>query len=217
MTTNHLSHCSLHIYSHIHLFLTFFLDCLTPEHGTNMLSQDDGNQLSTHIAYHPRKVKTSTTSRQKPEILHFWLAFRRCPVQAWLRYCLLFRVMFCMVLLSPSKCMSRLRLKTGINHFFLNPFDFIKCDNSLKSFDTKHFLQLTHYYITQKSYILHSNWQLIHSVVGFTSEKLKGDKASGTSKQMELVRRNWCQNQWDGTLYTSNKQDKRIFSGNKDK
>jgi len=42
-------------------------------------------------------------------------------------------------------------------------------------------------------------------VVGFTSEKLKGHKASGTSKQMELVRRNWCQNQWTGTLYTSNK------------
>jgi len=52
-------------------------------------------------------------------------------------------------------------------------------------------------------------------VVGFTSEQLKADKASRTSKQMELVRRNWCQNQWAGTLYTSNKH-KEIISGNKD-
>ena len=44
------------IYSHIHLFLAFFLDCLTLEHGTNMLSQDDGYQLPTYMAYHHRKA-----------------------------------------------------------------------------------------------------------------------------------------------------------------
>jgi hypothetical protein len=43
---------------------------LTLEDGTNRLSGDIGNQLPTYAAFHPRRVKATTTSKQKPEILH---------------------------------------------------------------------------------------------------------------------------------------------------
>jgi len=39
------------------------------EDGTNGLSGDVGNQLPTYAAFHPRRAKTTTTSKQKPEIL----------------------------------------------------------------------------------------------------------------------------------------------------
>jgi hypothetical protein len=42
---------------------------LTLEDGTNRLSGDVGNQLSTYAAFHPRRAKATTTSKQKPEIL----------------------------------------------------------------------------------------------------------------------------------------------------
>jgi hypothetical protein len=42
---------------------------LTLVDGTNRFSGDVGNQLSTYAAFHPRKAKATTTSKQKPEIL----------------------------------------------------------------------------------------------------------------------------------------------------
>jgi hypothetical protein len=42
---------------------------LTFEDGTNRLSGDVGNQLSTYAAFHPRRVKATTTSKQKPKTL----------------------------------------------------------------------------------------------------------------------------------------------------
>jgi len=46
-----------------------FLYYLTLEDGTNRFSGDVGNQLPTYAAFHPRRAKATTTSKQKPEIL----------------------------------------------------------------------------------------------------------------------------------------------------
>ena len=56
-------------------FLTFFLDCLALDDGTNRLSRNVNMELQLYAAYNPKRALISSKWRRKPEIM---LVLRFC-------------------------------------------------------------------------------------------------------------------------------------------
>jgi hypothetical protein len=77
------------------------------------------------------------TITEKPEILHFWLVFRRCPVQVLAK---ILTTIQTDVLYGTTQFLQVYVKIASWNRHQPLPLNFNKCDNSLKSFDTKHFL-----------------------------------------------------------------------------
>lgn len=65
-----------HIYWCLHMFPTFFLNCLMLEGGPSLLFWNLSNQLPTCTMRHTTRAKTSTVLQWKPEIWHRTLLFR---------------------------------------------------------------------------------------------------------------------------------------------
>ena len=63
---------------------SLFLDCLTPDDGTDRLSRNVANQIPIYAASHPRRVKILFTPRPKPEITKWLSPYRvHIVVFAW--------------------------------------------------------------------------------------------------------------------------------------
>ena len=59
-----------HIYWCLHMFPTFFLNCLMLEDGPSLLSWNLSNQSPTRTIRHVTRAKTSAVLQCKPEIWH---------------------------------------------------------------------------------------------------------------------------------------------------